>query len=205
MAEYLTPAVYVEEIPAGPRPIQSVGTRTAAFIGTAPLEAAPRNEAYPVNNWLQFVREYVGDREQGTELSTAVYGFFQNGGSRYFIVNTAANDPVAGAAGGGGLRALEAEDEVAIVAAPGRTDAASYDALLAPCENLRDRVAILDGPLRTEDIGALTRVSTTVRARGEGRRGANSDAPGQRPRASDGGYGAFYFAGIITTLDDLAA
>jgi phage tail sheath protein FI len=199
MPEYLTPDIYVEEVPAGPRPIQAVGTRTAAFIGLAPLAAARANEAYPVNNWLQFVREYVGNRTNRTDLATAVYGFFQNGGSRCFIVNTAADAPVAGAAGGGGLRALEAEDEVAIVAAPGRTDAASYDALLTHCENLRDRVAILDGPLRTDDVGALTRVATTVRARAAGRRGANSDAPGQRPRASDGGYGAFYFPGITTT------
>jgi phage tail sheath protein FI len=199
MADYLTPDVYVEEVPAGPRPIEAVGTRTAALIGPAPLAAARRGEAYPVNNWLQFMREYVGVRPASTVLSTAVYGFFQNGGSRCFIVNTAADEPVAGAAGGGGLKALEAEDEVAIVAAPGRTDAASYDALLTHCENLRDRVAILDGPLRTDDIGALTRVATTVRARAAGRRGADSDAPGQRARASDGGYGAFYFPGITTT------
>ena len=50
-------------------------------------------------------------------------------------IKTAADAPVAGAAGGGGLRALEAEDAVAIVAAPGRTDAASYD---APADPLRD-------------------------------------------------------------------
>ncbi|HYI22457.1 MAG TPA: phage tail sheath C-terminal domain-containing protein [Candidatus Limnocylindrales bacterium] len=197
MAEYLTPDVYVEEVPAGPRPIQAVGTRTAAFIGRAPLGGARPNEAYPVNNWLQFMREYVGGSGAGTVLSTAVYGFFQNGGSRCFIVNTADDDPVAGGPAGGGLRALEAEDEVAIVAAPGRTDAASYDAMLSHCENLRDRVAILDGPLRTDDIGALTRVTTRVRAAQERRR-ADTDKPGQRPRASDGGYGAFYFPGITT-------
>ena len=198
MAEYLTPDVYVEEVPAGPRPIQAVGTRTAAFIGAAPIANARANEAYPVNNWLQFMREYVGQRANGTVLSRAVYGFFQNGGSRCFIVNTADGDPVAGGPTGGGLRALEAEDEVSIVAAPGRTDAASYDALLAHCENLRDRVAILDGPLRVDDIGALTRVSTTVRARQQPGR-SNTDKPGSRPRASDGGYGTFYFPGITTT------
>ncbi len=91
-------------------------------------------------------------------------------------INTAADAPVAGAAGGGGLRALEVEDEVAIVAAPGRTDAASYDARLTHCEIIRDRVAILGGPLRTGEIGALTRDATTVDARAAGRRGADSDA-----------------------------
>jgi phage tail sheath protein FI len=205
MPEYLTPDVYVEEIPAGPRPIQAVGTRTAAFVGRAPLGDVRRNEAYPVNNWLQFVREYVDQSRNSTVLSTAVYGFFQNGGSRCFIVNTADADPIAGAAGGGGLQALEAEDEVAIVAAPGRIDAASYDAVLAHCEKLRDRVAILDGPLRTDDIGALTRVSTSLRAKAQERRAAGDagpDKPSLRPRASDGGYGAFYFPGI-TTMDPI--
>ena len=70
-------------------------------------------------------------------------------------INTAADEPVAGAAGGGGLRALDAEDKLAIAAAPGRTDAATYEARLTHCENLRDWVAILDGPPRTDDIGAL--------------------------------------------------
>ena len=35
---YHTPGVYVAEIPAGPRPIQAVGTSTAVFIGDAPLD-----------------------------------------------------------------------------------------------------------------------------------------------------------------------
>ncbi|MFN8451293.1 MAG: hypothetical protein U0521_22605 [Anaerolineae bacterium] len=31
MPEYLSPGVYVEEIAAGPRPIEGVGTSTAGF------------------------------------------------------------------------------------------------------------------------------------------------------------------------------
>src|SRR3954447_20015947 len=127
MPEYLTPDVYVEEIPAGPRPIQAVGTRTAAFVGRAPLGDVRRNEAYPVNNWLQFVREYVDQSRNSTVLSTAVYGFFQNGGSRCFIVNTADADPIAGAAGGGGLQGLPAGAAVADVAAPRPIHPARHD------------------------------------------------------------------------------
>ena len=33
MSTYHTPGVYVEEVPALDRPIQAVGTSTAAFIG----------------------------------------------------------------------------------------------------------------------------------------------------------------------------
>jgi phage tail sheath protein FI len=216
MAEYLTPDVYVEEVPAGPRPVQAVGTRTAGFIGRAPRADAHRRddgtgEAVAVNNWLQFVREFVGTERTSSPLSHAVFGFFQNGGSRCFVVNTPDDQPIGGGPDGGGLKELEPEDEVAIVAAPGRTDADSYDALLTHCEQLKDRVAILDAPAVVKDVEQLTRVLTATRARATGAaagaasatpaRGA-ADKPGLRPRQSDGGYGAVYFPGI-TTRDPL--
>jgi len=86
---YHTPGVYVAEIPAGPRPIQAVGTSTAVFIGEAPLDSALVNQARAVNNWSEFLRQYTPDRNrQSTLLSNAVYGFFDNGGTRCFVVNT---------------------------------------------------------------------------------------------------------------------
>jgi phage tail sheath protein FI len=33
---YLSPGVYVEEVPSGARPIEAVGTAVAAFVGIAP-------------------------------------------------------------------------------------------------------------------------------------------------------------------------
>jgi phage tail sheath protein FI len=36
---YLSPGVYVEEVPSGSRPIEGVGTAVAAFVGLA--EAGP--------------------------------------------------------------------------------------------------------------------------------------------------------------------
>jgi phage tail sheath protein FI len=35
MPEYLSPAVYVEEVSSGSKPIESVGTSTGAFVGLA--------------------------------------------------------------------------------------------------------------------------------------------------------------------------
>ena len=35
MPEYQSPGVYVEEVPAGSRPIEGVGTAIAAFVGLA--------------------------------------------------------------------------------------------------------------------------------------------------------------------------
>jgi hypothetical protein len=36
MPEYVSPGVFVEEAPAGARPIDGVGTSTAAFVGVTP-------------------------------------------------------------------------------------------------------------------------------------------------------------------------
>src|SRR4029077_8979047 len=86
---YRTPGVCVPEVPAGPRPIQAVGTSTAVFIGEAPLANAMVNEARAVNNWSEFVARFVPEKDRkSTVLSNAVYGFFENGGTRCFIVNT---------------------------------------------------------------------------------------------------------------------
>lgn len=59
MPEYLTPGVYVEEVPSGARPIQAVGTRTAGFVGVAPNPHICVNEAVAVNNWAEFVRRFA--------------------------------------------------------------------------------------------------------------------------------------------------
>src|SRR6185312_4644647 len=153
---YLTPGVYVEEIDSGARPIEAVGTSTAGFVGKAPKTDAHVNEPVPITNWSQFMREYVDEnKKQGTPLANAVYGFFLNGGSRCYVVNTGDDGAIAGR--GRGLDVLAAIDEIAMIAAPGRTDPASYDALLTAAEGLGDRVAILDGPERTDDVEQLTR------------------------------------------------
>ena len=136
-----------------------------------------------------------------------MFGFFQNGGSRCFVVNTPDDQPVAGGPDGGGLKELEPEDEVAIVAAPGRADPESYDALLSHCETLKDRVAILDAPPTVKDLTQLTQVATaTRRPSGGGEGGSTTSTRGEkaglRPRQSDGGFGTVYFPSI-TTRDPL--
>src|SRR5262249_8411980 len=153
MPFYHAPGIYVEEVSTGARPIMPVGTSTAAFVGVAPDSAKHLNESWAVNNWTEFVREFVGESTTSTNLSNAVFGFFRNGGSRCYVVNVGKDQPITG---GGkdrrGLDVLESVDEVAIVAAPGYTDAGSYEALLTHCENLKDRVAILDCPEQVRRI-----------------------------------------------------
>lgn len=214
MPNYLAPDIYVEEVAGGARPIQAVGTSTAGFVGEAPNAAAHLNEAVAVNNWSQFMREFVTEGSTSTPLSHAVFGFFQNGGGRCYVVNVGKGQPItSGGRNRAGLDVLEQIDEIAIVVAPGYTDAASYDAVLSHCERLKDRVAILDAPAVVPDINLLTQVVTaqTTKSKGSAKPAA-TDAPapatttstgGLRARQSDGGFGAFYFP-WITVRDPLA-
>ena len=54
MPSYLSPGVYVEEVEAGSRPIEGVGTAVAAFVGLA--AQGPANTPTLVTNWSQFVQ-----------------------------------------------------------------------------------------------------------------------------------------------------
>jgi phage tail sheath protein FI len=204
MATYLTPGIYVEEVPTGANPIEAVGTSTAAFIGVAPNADAHVHEALGINNWSQFIKEYSKEGATSTPLSQAVYGFFQNGGGRCYIVNVGTKKELVGdGRQRRGVETLEEVDEVAIVAAPGFSDAASCDTLLTHCEKLQDRVAILDAPENGANfnIDQLKTVATSGPAKPKKTdAGAASDtAPttgGLRARASDRGFGAYYFPWI---------
>ncbi len=193
MPNYATPGVYIEEVSTGSKPINMVGTQTAAFIGTAPDKQKNLNRAVACNNWPHFVRMYVGESAAtDTCLSMAVYAFFNNGGTRCYIVNSPENETIAGdAAKRTGLYALEAIDEISIVAAPGYSDNSSHTALIDHCERLKDRIAILDPPEVVENIDNLKQVATKT---------AGADKPkknaGLRPRNSS--YAAFYFPWIYT-------
>lgn len=194
-APYLTPGVHVEEVPSGARPIAAVGTSTAAFVGVAPDGGAHVNEPVACNNLSEFFREFVGDRKTATPLVAAVTGFFQNGGGRCYVVNIGKDGNLVGdPKKRTGMYALEPVDEVAIVAAPGFTDAGSYEAVLSHCERLKDRVAVLDAPEEVADIDGLVKVASASSG-GEGEGGQKKGA--LRPRNSDGGFGAFYFPWIL--------
>src|ERR671936_2015355 len=81
---YLSPGVYIEEVDRGSKPIEAVGTSTCAFIGESSV--GPTNEAVLVTNWAQFTRTF-GDFQHSTYLAHAVYGFFNNGGTKAFVCN----------------------------------------------------------------------------------------------------------------------
>jgi phage tail sheath protein FI len=193
MPFYASPGIYVEEVPSGARPIGAAGTSTAGFVGTAPDPSARLNEAVAVNSWSEFLRIFAPsapaqDVTQATvtPLARAVFGFFDNGGGRCFVVNIPPGAPI-GSSGRGrtGLAALEAIDEVAIVAAPGFADALSYETLLSHCERLGDRVAILDPPADFSDIEPLTRVATVGVPKPADGGDSGKDAQGRDPQGRD--------------------
>ncbi|MDG4786281.1 phage tail sheath subtilisin-like domain-containing protein [Micromonospora sp. WMMD1102] len=98
MPSYLSPGVYVEEVPSGSRPIEGVGTAVAAFVGFA--ARGPFNSATLVTNWSQFVQTF-GEMVEDAYLAHAVYGYFANGGGACYVVRVGAP----GASDGGGAAA----------------------------------------------------------------------------------------------------
>ncbi|NJK76701.1 MAG: phage tail sheath family protein [Microcoleus sp. SU_5_6] len=102
-------------------------------------------------------------------LAHAVYGFFNNGGTRCYVVWVTATDKIATA-----LNKFEAIDEIAIVAAPGIDNIDVLGKIKDHCTNLGDRFAIFDCK---EDATAST-----------------VNVPDNKPVNSN--YAAFYFPWI---------
>ena len=239
MPQYLSPGVYVEEVPPQDRPIAGVGTSTAAFVGVVPdaltvpvravsneaigvgdgsaatfelaagpvdttagtfeirardpetgqdatadatlsnpddgpaqvtFAAAPASGALLTGDyalistfsptadpgeprlcttWADFTRSFgsFSTDEGHNRLAHAVYGFFNNGGTRCYVVRERSEAAISGSA----LPKLAAYDEPAIVAVPGVTSAAVRDAVIGHCLQTGDRFAILDSEEVVED------------------------------------------------------
>lgn len=235
MPEYLSPGVYVEEVPSSIKPIAGVSTSTPAFVGIVPnsVDIPEENPDYdpskptgPDNNiyrkWSfpqdpavydaakkafdalaepkvrparsadktpQGLKNFRAAQEnlavtaqrgnasdlapEGTpilcttfgefklhfgdfslnddqrRLVHGVYGFFNNGGTRCYVMRykdmTGLQAPTA-------LAPLEAIDELSMLAAPGITDEVVQGNMIDHCENLHDRVAILDAPPNPDQL-----------------------------------------------------
>jgi uncharacterized protein len=172
MPQYLSPGVYVEEVPSGGAPIAGVSTSIAAFVGQVadnvtmpfrpgrPLDpdnivpadrytVAPEGIPQLITSWEQFKNNF-GDFQAGNRtLAHAVYGYYNNGGSRCWVIRlTDASDAAEVTAALARFRAI---DEITMVAVPGTLDVNIQTAILDHCENAGDRFAILDGQ-RTESL-----------------------------------------------------
>ena len=172
MAEYLTPGVYMEELDSGNKPMEGVGTSTAGFVGMAqkgPIEGPPQL----VTSFADFKRIYGGylsANEYGDYhyLAYAVEQYFFNGGSRAYIMRVApadgsndnalsmtAADFIGVDNGEGkrtGIQSFLDNDVVSIISVPGVTDPNVQRALVAHCENLASRFAVLDVPREVKKV-----------------------------------------------------
>lgn len=130
MPEYLSPGVYVEEVDAGTKPIESVGTAVAAFVGYTAQARDPRNgsslvgKPTLVTNWSQFTQAFGGFAE-GAYTPEAVYGYFLNGGSRAYVVSvkTVGGAVSGGAAPMGLLTSGDKKDVIRVMLQEGGTSA----------------------------------------------------------------------------------
>lgn len=105
MATYTAPGVYVEEALPSVRPIAGVGTSTAGFVGVVgdvDMPEGPGTVVYTladaglpvlVTSWEHFKNNF-GDFQEGNQaLAHAVYGFFNNGGTRAWVARVAPAEP----------------------------------------------------------------------------------------------------------------
>lgn len=100
-----------------------------------------------------FTRSFGGfsDDPDHKNLAHGVFGFFNNGGTRCWIMRYRSlaelRDPT-------NLTPLEPIDEISLVVAPGITDPVVQTNIVDHCANMSDRFAILDAPdvTQTEDV-----------------------------------------------------
>lgn len=99
MPEYRSPGVYIEEISGGAKPIESVSTSTACFIGITeraqrikeivdnqPVWETVYNQPIKITSWEEYSAIF-GDFVQGVYTPLSIYSFFQNGGKRCYVVS----------------------------------------------------------------------------------------------------------------------
>ncbi|MEH1983822.1 MAG: phage tail sheath subtilisin-like domain-containing protein [Nostoc sp.] len=195
MPVYQAPGVYVEEISSGSKPIAGVGTSIAGFIGrvdnnvTRPnkpgtstqlpetYDLALVNQPQLITSWERFKTRFGDFQEGNATLAHALFGFFNNGGTRCWVTRIA--DEINLENVRAALETFKPIDEIAIVVIPGAVSDEVQNAILDHCEDtyLQDRFAILDG--RHEEV---TNFNLTKEAIQGGTR--------------DSSYGAIYFPWI---------
>lgn len=121
---------------------------TRAAVKESNDAVAESGEVKLVTNFTEFQKYFGGfsTKEEHRNLAHAVYGFFQNGGTRCWIGRGKAAAEIDAI-----LKKFEGIDEIAIVAAPGWTKDGVREAIVAHCEKMGDRFAILDTPEKVGD------------------------------------------------------
>jgi hypothetical protein len=109
---YPTPGVYFEQVRRSPEP--TFGTGVPAFLGSVVPSGLPASSPVVALDRSAFAQldGRLGTAWAGGYLPFAVRGFFQNGGSRCYVVAPG------GAYPGAGLALIDAMDDIDLVCAP---------------------------------------------------------------------------------------
>ena len=172
MPEYLSPGVYVEETKIGAKSIEGLGTSTAGFLGIAekgPIVGPP----VLITSFAEYQRIFGGYLPKNSFgsfrfLPHAVNNFFINGGKRCYVLRIAPSNSSkckltathfsgtdTGPKNKTGLKAFTDLEDINILALPGITNEnvpGAQSKLVAHCEELRNRFAVLDLPENTQQI-----------------------------------------------------
>lgn len=112
MADYLSPGVYAESFGKSGTPIEAVGASTGGFVGIT--ARGPLHTPILVTSWQSFLDNFAYGLETpflvDSDLAYSVYGFFQNGGSKCYVIRTASSK-VAKASVKVGETTINAKDE----------------------------------------------------------------------------------------------
>ena len=146
MPESLHPGVYVQQQPTGATPIEGASTSTTAFVGATAL--GPAGTPTFITSWFQFKDSFGGPCE-GCALPLAVFQYFQNGGTRAYIVrvvNEERTPPDDVAA----LKMLDRLEDVSLLCIPGADAATAAAGIHYVAQRpLGDLFYIVDSPKPT--------------------------------------------------------
>ncbi|MCB5164589.1 phage tail sheath family protein [Streptomyces bambusae] len=215
MPSYLSPGVYVEEVPSGSKPIEGVGTAVCAFVGLT--EKGPVNEPTLVTNWTQYAQTF-GEFTEDSHLAHSVYGYFLNGGGSAYIVRIEATaDEHAPVAAQAVLRTVHGEPALLVRAAE---EGAAGNGLRVVTEPAHDRedglfklTVLKDGrPAETFDKLLPAKAAAAVNQRSKLIRleaaGPDTAAPAQQgvpcEGGEDGGTGPATLSPVAFVGDALA-
>lgn len=91
MAEFLSPGVFIEEVPSTVQTIQGVSTSNLGICGFTPM--GPADVASLVTSFEQYQKQF-GGFTRNSFLPLSVAAFFSNGGTRAYIVRVLPSDAV---------------------------------------------------------------------------------------------------------------
>ena len=140
MVETLRPGVYVSETPQEPR---ILGTSTSTFGAVGRAVRGKVDDIGLVTSFDQYVEQY-GKNYSDTLLEDSIYGFFNNGGRRAFIVR------VVGSGSAVSTKNINALGGAAVAAVVDSGNAQNYDLITGQTVVLK-----VDGAIYSKVIGDM--------------------------------------------------